>query len=109
MAALYVIKYRMSPLPTGVKTRYALNGASTYVDMFTADSANSTGFVMPAITDVRNGVAYAGTASIGGSGLTGTAYIPAAASVAYGVNVDATTGTACLTPAQVQAAILPLL
>jgi hypothetical protein len=81
--------------PTLAKTRYALNGTSTYVDMFTSD--NSLG--QAAITDVRFGTVYAsGT-------LTGVAYIPSASSVASGVPVDNTTGTATLTAADVRAAI----
>ena len=54
---------------------------------------------MPAITDVRFGTSYASGA------LTGVAYIPAAASVAFGVPTDNTTGTATLTAADVRAAI----
>jgi hypothetical protein len=54
---------------------------------------------MPAITDVRFGTSYASGA------LTGSAYIPSASSVAFGVPVDATTGTATLTAADVRAAI----
>ena len=81
--------------PTLAKTRYALNGSTTYVDMFTAD--NSLG--QAAITDVRFGTVYASGA------LTGVAYIPAASSVAFGVPVDNTTGTATLTAADVRAAI----
>ena len=50
---------------------------------------------MPAATDVRNGVSYASGA------LTGSAYIPSASSVGFGVPVDATTGTAVLTPADI--------
>jgi hypothetical protein len=48
---------------------------------------------------VRSGVTYAAGA------LTGTAAIPAAGSVALGVPVDATTGTAVLTAANVQTAL----
>ena len=81
--------------PTLAKTRYALNGSTTYVDMFTAD--NSLG--QAAITDVRFGTVYASGA------LTGVAYIPAAGSVALGVPVDATTGTATLTAQNVRDAI----
>jgi hypothetical protein len=81
----------LSTTPTLAKTRYALNGAGTYVDMFTTDNS----FGQAAITDVRFGTVYAsGT-------LTGVAYIPAAVSVAFGVPVDNTTGTAALTPASV--------
>jgi hypothetical protein len=52
---------------------------------------------MPAATDVRNGVSYASGA------LTGSAYIPSASSVASGVPVGSTTGTAVLTAAAIRA------
>jgi hypothetical protein len=84
-------KFILLSTPTLAKTRYALNGSTTYVDMFTAD--NSLG--QAAITDVRFGTVYASGA------LTGVAYIPAASSVGFGVPVDNTTGTAALTPASV--------
>jgi hypothetical protein len=55
---------------------------------------------MPAVSDVRYGTTY------GPGGMyTGTAYIPSAASVAYGVPVDNTTGTAVLTPSAVDDAV----
>jgi hypothetical protein len=88
-------KFILLTTPTLAKTRYALNGSTTYVDMFTAD--NSLG--QAAITDVRFGTVYASGA------LTGVAYIPSASSVAFGVPVDNTTGTATLTAADVRAAI----
>jgi hypothetical protein len=88
-------KFILLTTPTLAKTRYALNGSTTYVDMFTAD--NSLG--QAAITDVRFGTVYASGA------LTGVAYIPSASSVAFGVPVDNTTGTAVLTAANVRAAI----
>ena len=78
--------------PTVSKTRYALNGTSTYVDMFTAD--NSLG--QAAVADVRSGTVYAS------GNLTGTLAVPAAGSVALGVPVDATTGTAVLTAAAIR-------
>ena len=89
------VKFILLSTPTLAKTRYALNGSTTYVDMFAAD--NSLG--QAAITDVRFGTVYASGA------LTGVAYIPSAGSVAFGVPVDATTGTATLTAADVRAAI----
>jgi len=67
-------------------------GAKTLIDA-TQNAA------MPAATDVRFGVTYASGA------LTGSAYIPAAGSTALGVPVDATTGTAVLTAADVQSAL----
>ena len=89
------VKFTLLTTPTLAKTRYALNGSGTYVDMFTTDNS----FGQAAITDVRFGTVYAsGT-------LTGVAYIPAAGSVALGVPVDATTGTATLTEANVRAAM----
>jgi hypothetical protein len=62
------------------------------------DPANIAG-VLPAVTDVRYGTSY------NSGGLVGTCYVPAAGSVAFGVNVDATTGTALLTAAGVSAAV----
>ena len=88
-------KFILLTTPTLAKTRYALNGSTTYVDMFTSDN----GLGQAAITDVRFGTVYASGA------LTGVAYIPSASSVAFGVPVDATTGTATLTAADVRAAL----
>jgi hypothetical protein len=59
-----------------------------------SDPADIAGQV-PAQSDVRFGVSYQGGSK------TGSAYIPAAASVGFGVPVDNTTGTAALTPASV--------
>jgi hypothetical protein len=63
-------------------------GAKTLIDA-TQNAA------MPAAADVRSGVSYASGA------LTGSAFIPSASSVASGVLVDATVGTAVLTAAAV--------
>jgi hypothetical protein len=93
--AIYAVKYLIDPTPTTAKFRQGKNGSTTYSDFFTAD--NSLG--QAAITDVRFGTSYASGA------LTGSAYIPTAGSVAFGVPVDATTGTATLTAADVRAAI----
>jgi hypothetical protein len=59
-----------------------------------SDPADIAGQV-PAQSDVRFGVTYQSGSK------TGTAYIPAASSVGFGVPVDNTTGTAALTPASV--------
>lgn len=56
--------------------------------------ANASG-LMPAASNVRSGTVYNGGNS------TGTCAVPAAGSVALGVPVDNTTGTAVLTPAAV--------
>ena len=66
--------------------------AKTLIDA-TANAA------MPAASDVRSGVSYASGA------LTGSAFIPSPSSVASGVPVDATTGTAVLTIANVATAV----
>jgi parallel beta-helix repeat protein len=65
-------------------------GAKTLIDA-------TTNAAMPAATDVRSGVSYASGAA------TGSCAVPAAGSVALGVPVDATTGTAVLTPAAIRA------
>ena len=67
-------------------------GAKTLIDA----TANAE---MPASTDVRSGVSYASGAA------TGSCAVPAASSVAFGVPVDATTGTATLTAANVRTAL----
>jgi len=65
----------------------------------TLSDPNNTAGLSPAATDVRSGVIYNNGVN------TGTCAVPAAASVAFGVPVDATTGTAALTAADVRAAI----
>ena len=87
-------RFFLNSTPLNSLTRYALNGTSTYFDMFGADN-NAAGGV--ATSDVRAGVTYAG--------LTGTCAVPPAASVAIGVPVDNTTGTALLTGAAVASAV----
>lgn len=90
-------KWRLGTTPNAARTRYALAGTSdSYVEMFTADNAT---FGQPAISNVRAGIVY------GGGILTGTCAVPAAGSVALGVPVDNTTGTAVLTAAAVQSAL----
>ena len=76
----------LNSTPTLAYTRYALNGTGSYVDMFTADNSP----LGPAASDVRSGVSY-------GSGIVGTCAVPSASSVAFGVAVGNTTGTAILT------------
>lgn len=61
------------------------------------DSAASAGH--PAASNVRSGIVYAN------GNQTGTCAVPAAGSVALGVAVDNTTGTAVLTQANVEAAL----
>ena len=94
-SAIYAAKYILNSTPLLAKTRYAKDGISQYVDMYTADN-NPTGGV--ATTDVRSGVSY-------GGGLVGTCAVPNAGTVAFGVAVGNTTGTATLTAANLRAAL----
>lgn len=64
-------------------------GKKTLVD------ATATSGAFPANSDVRNGVSFNGGSNIG------TMNVPSPSSVAYGISVDNTTGTAVLTPANV--------
>jgi hypothetical protein len=95
LVAVNCPKYLIDPTPATAKIRQAKDGASTYSDFFTSD--NSLGQAAPA--DVRSGTVYAS------GNLTGTLAVPAAASVGFGVPVDATTGTAVLDPAAVASAV----
>ena len=90
-AAIYASKFLVDPTPATAKIRQAKNGTTTYSDFFTADNA----LTQAAPADVRSGTVYAD------GNLTGACAVPAAGSVALGVPVDATTGTAALTPASV--------
>jgi hypothetical protein len=64
--------------------------------MYGADNGS---FGNPIAANVRSGVSY------GGGNLTGTCAVPAASSVAFGVPVDNTTGTAILTGSAVATAV----
>jgi hypothetical protein len=92
--------FGMSPASgTGIRLKKANTNVAVfnYVDSGSAKTlVDATQGQMPAATDVRDGVSYASGA------LTGTCKVPAAASVAFGVPVDATTGTAVLTPAAIR-------
>ena len=101
---------RFKKLEFGTRGNTPINGAGSY--QLIADSTNTAKFytsaagtktlvdgnasgLMPAVTDVRSGVTY------NAGNLTGTCAVPAANSVAAGVPVDNTTGTAVLTQANV--------
>jgi hypothetical protein len=89
----------MSPTSgTGIRLKKLGSNVAVfnYVDAGSAKTlVDATQGQMPAESDVRDGVSYASGA------LTGSCKVPAAASVGFGVPVDATTGTAALTPASV--------
>jgi hypothetical protein len=93
-AAIYAPSYRINPVPQNSYIRYARNGtgvgSDAYLYQYTTDSLSA--FSMPPISAVRSGVQYANNT------LTGTCQIPAPASVAFGVPVDNTVGTATLNP-----------
>lgn len=86
-------KFILLTTPTTAKTRYALNGTGTYVDMFTADNTG----LGPATNHVRSGVTY--------SGMTGTLAVPLPSQVAVGVATDHTVGTAFVTGSDIAAAV----
>jgi hypothetical protein len=92
-------QYGMSPTSgTGIRLKKVSTNQAIfpYVDAGAAKTlVDATTGQMPDESDVRTGVSYASGA------LTGTCAVPAAASVGFGVPVDATTGTAALTPASV--------
>jgi len=89
--AVVCTKYLINPTPTTAKIRHAKSGSGTYSDFYTAD--NTLG--QASVSDVRSGVVYANNS------LTGTCSVPSAGSVALGVPIDNTTGTAILTPSGV--------
>ena len=96
-------QYGMSPTSgTGIRLKKVSTNQAifNYVDAGAAKTlVDATQGEMPAVTDVRTGVSYASGA------LTGTCAVPAASSVGFGVPVDATTGTAVLTPQAVANAV----
>ena len=92
--AVYVTKWKLGTTPTLGQHRFAFAGTpDSYFTMYGADNGS---FGNPIAANVRSGVSY------GGGNLTGTCAVPAAGSVALGVPVDATTGTAVLTPAAIR-------
>ena len=88
--AVYVSKFKLGIAPTLAQHRFALAGTTdSYFTMYGADNG---AFGNPIAANVRSGIVY------GGGNLTGSCAVPAAGSVSLGVPVDATTGTAVLTP-----------
>ena len=97
LPAVYVSKWKLGTAPTLGQHRFALAGTTdSYFTMYGADNGS---FGNPIAAKVRSGIVY------GGGNLTGTCAVPAAGSVAFGVPVDNTTGTAVLTLANVQSAL----
>ena len=77
--AIYLYKWRMGVSPTNGIWRIALNGSSTYVNLYTSDNSTALNQAVP--TDVRSGVVY----GIGGT-QTGRLTVPARGSVSLNVN-----------------------
>ena len=73
--------------------------ATGYKNLYTADYSGS-GSGQPSAANVRSGTVYGPS-----SELTGTCAVPGASSVASGVPIDATTGTAVLTAAALRSAM----
>ncbi|CAB4136074.1 hypothetical protein UFOVP300_37 [uncultured Caudovirales phage] len=93
--------YGQSPVSgTGIRLKKANTNVAVFNFCDTAGAktlVDATQGQMPAATDVRSGVSYASGAA------TGSCAVPAAGSVALGVPVDATLGTAVLTAAAIRA------
>lgn len=93
------LRWSLGTTPTESYYRASLNGTSTFLNYYQVGSAAAgTNHAMPA--DVRYGTLYGPS-----NELSGYCHVPAAASVAAGVPVDNTVGTAVLTPAAVQAIV----
>jgi hypothetical protein len=90
---VYAPAFILFNTPASARTRYALNGTGTYVDMFTADNTG----LGPATNNVRSGVTY--------SGMTGTLAVPLPSQVAVGVATDHTVGTAFVTGSDIATAV----
>jgi hypothetical protein len=89
---IYAQKVILGSAPSQNEFIFSVDGISTTATFYTADALPG----VPAEADVRSGTVYGAS-----NELTGTCAVPAAASVAFGVPVDATTGTSVLTPAAV--------
>ena len=92
MQAIYAQRYSIVTVPTNMVVRQSLDGVGTYLNYY-QDGAAISQSGQPQTSNVRYGTSYGPTAT-----LTGTCRAPAAASTAYGVQTDTTTGTAVLTP-----------
>lgn len=80
---------------------------STYMEVYDTENTKRTLYTsdyniggLPSVGNVRSGTTFGPS-----NELTGTLAVPPAASVAYGVPVDATTGTAVITAATISAAV----
>jgi hypothetical protein len=93
---IYAQKVILGSAPSQNEFIFSVDGISTTATFYTADALLG----VPSESDVRSGTVYGAS-----NELTGTCAVPAAASVAFGVPVDATTGTAALEPSDIAAAV----
>jgi hypothetical protein len=93
---IYAQKVILGSAPSQNEFIFSVDGISTTATFYTADALLG----VPAEADVRSGTIYGAS-----NELTGTCAVPAAASVAFGVPVDATTGTAALEPSDIASAV----
>lgn len=90
--------WRWAPTQIPTYMEVVASNGSTKRNLYTADNMPSGGY--PTTNNVRSGTVYGPS-----SENTGTLAVPSASSVALGVAVDNTTGTAILTAANVRTAV----
>jgi hypothetical protein len=93
---IYAQKVILGSAPALNEFIFSVDGISTTATFYTADALPG----VPSESDVRSGTVYGAS-----NELTGTCAVPPAGSVALGVPVDATTGTAALEPSDIAAAV----
>ena len=99
VAANVALRWRWVPSVGSSYMTVPNSTATGYKNLYTADSTDSQSG-QPATTNVRSGTVYGPN-----SELTGTCAVPAASSVAFGVPIDNTTGTAYLTSNDIATAL----
>lgn len=98
----YASKFRWIESPSGTYMELRTNDLLATRSLYTADY--TTALHMPDADDVRDGVVYGPSDE-----LTGTCAVPPAGSVALGVPVDNTTGSAAITQQAIADAVGPLI
>jgi hypothetical protein len=96
MKAIAIPRWYYTSTPSNKSMTVSIGGLSTYT-MYSNDTWNSS---YPAVGNVRAGLSYGA-----GGVLTGTLNVPPAGSVALGVPVDNTTGTAYLTSGSLESGV----
>jgi len=93
---IYAIRWGWIASPSSTYYQVRVGGSGIIRSLYTADSVGGN----PATSNVRSGTVYGPAGE-----LTGTCAVPPAGSVALGVPVDATTGTAAIDGASIRAAV----